>query len=321
MRFVSDSSALRYLSRALRQAVVAVLFMYLIGTVLVVASPIRQDREVELSPLARWGVSWETGQAVSVRLRSAIWPSAILFVTGTCLSLAVGVPLGVSGVLRRKHTHRHRIAAAATSYLYGALSAVPALVAGFVLLRLLAVEIRLFPLSGIESMGRAIARSTGDAGPGVLRGALDVAHHVLLPALAIAVADGSLKDVTEGAAAAVQSHRRLGYLESLELIGMTRARVVGRYFTRSALVSVLGSLRLRVPLLFGGLIVVEQVFAIPGIGRLFVRAVEYNDVPVLRALVLLLSIATGLAYLASALVVVMVDPTVRYPEEGADARA
>jgi peptide/nickel transport system permease protein len=304
-------SVQRYLLRAAVQAVGVGVLMYVLGTVLVLVNPIQRTATVEWSLFADWGVSWETGQLVVSRVRSAVWPSIVLFVSGTVISLLVGVPTGIATALGGKDYSMART-------VLTTISAVPAVVMGFVLLRVFAVELAVLPLAGIESLASSIARSTGMGRPvgALLR---DVAFHAVLPACTLAIADGTLAEVTRGAAAAVETHRRLGYLEALQLTGMSRIRVVGRYFTRSALVSVLSSLRLRIPMIFGGLIVVEHVFAVPGLGNLFMRAVEYNDVPVLRALILLLSGTTGGAYLLAALVVVLVDPTVRHP--GKDTHA
>ncbi|GEM_PF-4150562 len=301
----------RYIGRHTVQALLTVILMYVIGTVLIAASPIAADKAVRWSPLAAWGASWETGQPVANRIVTAAGPSLLLFFLGTAVSFLLGVPLGVGSAITDRENRWFQAA-------FTVLSAIPALVAGFVLIRLLAVEIPLFPLSGIESLSGAISRSSGATRNGPAQIA-DVLYHSILPALVIALADGNLMDVTHGAAAAVHTHRHMGYLEALDLIGMSRSRVIGRYFSRSALVSAVSAFRFRIPMLFGGLVVVEQVFSIPGLGNLFVRAMEYNDIPVLRALVVVLSLATGAAYLLSAFSVVLVDPTVR--TEGVECAA
>lgn len=88
-------------------------------------------------------------------------------------------------------------------------------------------------------------------------------------------------------------------------------RVLRRYVLRNSLTATVTLIGLNIGFLIGGSIVVENVFAIPGIGTLLVNAVAKRDFPVVQACVLLLGIVVVLANLVVDVVNAFLDPRVR----------
>ena len=102
------------------------------------------------------------------------------------------------------------------------------------------------------------------------------------------------------------------YIRTARAKGLSEWRTVGRHAFRNTLVSVVTVSGIILSLLIGGSVVIEQVFALPGIGRLVVQGIIARDYPLVQGTMLLLGLAFVLVNVAVDLVYTMVDPRVRY---------
>lgn len=93
--------------------------------------------------------------------------------------------------------------------------------------------------------------------------------------------------------------------------GLREAVVLSRHVVRNALLPVVTVIGYRLAFLLSGTIVIETVFAVPGIGQLFVNSVYHLDYQVVQAVVLLLSILVVLANLLTDLIYALIDPRIR----------
>ena len=104
---------------------------------------------------------------------------------------------------------------------------------------------------------------------------------------------------------------RQPFTEAARLRGLRPRRVVV-HALRNALLPTVGIVALNVGFLLGGIVVVETVFAYPGLGRLLVDSVNHRDVPVLQMATLVVASAYGLANLGADVVYAYLDPRIRY---------
>lgn len=102
---------------------------------------------------------------------------------------------------------------------------------------------------------------------------------------------------------------------SAEAKGLTRFRSIFVYAVRGALVAPLTVAGLQLAKLVGGTAVVESVFALPGLGRLLLTAVEQRDIELVQGIVVVVTIAVVLVSLATDLIIMAVQPSVRVTEE------
>jgi peptide/nickel transport system permease protein len=102
------------------------------------------------------------------------------------------------------------------------------------------------------------------------------------------------------------------YVRAARLKGLPERTVVMRHALRNALAPAVAVISLDVGYLLGGILVVEEVFAWPGLGRLMIYALQNRDLPVIQAVTLLLAGAYALSNLVSDLVIAALDPRVRY---------
>jgi len=93
--------------------------------------------------------------------------------------------------------------------------------------------------------------------------------------------------------------------------GLAEAAVLSRHVVRNSLLPVVTVIGYRLAFLLSGTIIVETVFAVPGIGQLFVNSVYHLDYQVVQAIVLILSVLVVLANLATDLIYAYVDPRIR----------
>ena len=102
------------------------------------------------------------------------------------------------------------------------------------------------------------------------------------------------------------------YVTTAHAKGLSRARVVLGHALRNALIPVITLLGVQIGRLFGGAVVIETIFAIPGMGRLAVQSIFLRDFPVVQAIVLVMALAVLLSNLLADVLYGVVDPRVAY---------
>ncbi|MNE03803.1 Dipeptide transport system permease protein DppB [compost metagenome] len=102
------------------------------------------------------------------------------------------------------------------------------------------------------------------------------------------------------------------YIRAARLKGLTEKRVIRRHALPNSLAPAIAVISLDIGYLLGGIIVVEEIFAWPGLGRLLIYALENRDLPVIQAVTLLLAAVYALSNLLSDIVIALLDPRVRY---------
>lgn len=233
------------------------------------------------------GHSYRTQQPVTALLRDRVGPSLELALAAIVLQLALGIPLGMLAARRRG-----RWPDRATTLVGLIAQSVPVFVTGVVALDALAYGLGWFPLSG-----------RGDGG---LASEL---HHLALPALALAAAGAA------GYARAVRGELvdalASDYARTARAKGASEGRVLARHALRNALGPLVALVGIDLGTLIAGNVVVEVVFAWPGLGRELVLAILDLDLPVVIAVVMLSAVAIAIANLLADLALAWLDPRLR----------
>lgn len=233
----------------------------------------------------RLGTSIRSDTAVTELLADRVLLTFQLATMAFVLTVAVGVPLGIAAAWRAGSAFDR--AASVTSIVgVGA----PTYAVGLLLLYVFGVWLDLFPVYG-----------SGDGG-------LDTWWHLVLPAVTLAFGIGAL--VFKLTRTAVLGELQQDYVAFARSRGLGQ-RQIRRLVLRNALIPVATSLGLVFGFLFGGTILVEVTFALPGIGGLLAGSVTFKDIPVVQAITLLTALVIGLTALAVDLLYWAVDPRVR----------
>jgi peptide/nickel transport system permease protein len=182
-----------------------------------------------------------------------------------------------------------------------ALQALPYYLFGLLLMSVLVFNLHLFPLMGGYS---------GGTFPGLrLDFALDIVHHSILPALSIVlVAMGGWGLLTRGLVVTTLEEDFMLFAEAKGLRGRT---IFFRYALRNVLLPQVTALGLSLGQIVSGAVLVEQVFAYPGVGRLLTLSIRNSDYNLLGGVTFIIIVGVSLATLIVDLAYPLLDPRIR----------
>ncbi|SMC35032.1 peptide/nickel transport system permease protein [Fulvimarina manganoxydans] len=173
---------------------------------------------------------------------------------------------------------------------------VPSFWLGLILIFFFAVKIRLFPASGMEAV----------YGGG---GFLDILHHLVLPAVTLAVvATGVIARLTRTAMLEVL---RQDFIRTARAKGLSERRVIYVHAFKAALVSVIPVIGIQAGFVLGGAVYIETVFQWPGIGAMLVNAISQRDILLVQGGVLVVAASYVLFNLAADVLQVVIDPRLK----------
>lgn len=248
------------------------------------------------------GISIEHNRPVIDLLFERLPWTLALIVLGTLGAAVIGVLLGAFAAWRRG-TRRGD-----TGLVAGVLAvdAMPSFWIGMVLIAVFAVQLGWFP-----SFGATEITATG------LAAAAEVVARLVLPVMTITIAIfGAIFLLTRAAMVSVLDEP---YIRLATAKGLPPRLVAIRHALRNALLPVYTHVTVLVCQLLSSLVVVETVFAYPGLGRLVYEAVVARDYPLLRGAFLLITIGVIVANLLADLTYPLVDPRVRRASAAAGA--
>jgi peptide/nickel transport system permease protein len=236
------------------------------------------------------GRSLVTGSSVTSQLAQKLSVTLPLAGIALVFGLVLGVPLGVVSALRRR-----TISGTVISVVAQAVAAVPAVWGGLILIAVFAVAIRVFPTQGYPTAGWAQ--------PGL------ALRSLILPALTIGVIEGAvILRFTRSATLAALGE---DYVRTAAAKGLTRTQAVIRHGLPNVMLSVVAVLGVQIAGLLVGAVLVEQLFALPGVGRMLVADVGVRDLTKVQGELLALTGLVLIVGFAVDLVHRLVDPRLR----------
>lgn len=237
------------------------------------------------------GHSYFYGQPISQLVLERAIPTLMLMAYSTILSLVISIPTGIIAAVRRNTGADHAVRVAATVGI-----GLPSYWTGFVLILCFAVIVPIFPVGGYgKTMGQHLAG-------------------LFLPSLAIAlnIAPLVLRSLRSSLMEALTS----GFIDTARAKGLPRRVVLLGHALRVAVLPALNVLGLNIGYLVGSTVIIENVFAIPGLGQLMLSAIDTRDYPTVQAVTLVFGIVVVLIYLATDLVQLVLDPRARRGQFG-----
>lgn len=243
------------------------------------------------------GTSFRTRQPVVARLRDAL--SFTLPLTGTAAVLAIGMALLLAQRLAARPWWQGPVRVG-----LAALHALPLFIIALALLLLFANPdvFAWFPAYGFDQL------SSGESPTG--NSPLDYLLHLVLPVVALTLT--ALPELTLQLDATLAAELRTDYATTARAKGLPESVVIRHHALRNALLPTLTQVAELLPALVAGAVVVEVVFALPGMGRLLAEAAAARDYPVLVGGVLLTGTARLLALLLADFLYFWADPRIRW---------
>ncbi|MCL2316106.1 MAG: ABC transporter permease [Actinomycetia bacterium] len=235
------------------------------------------------------GASAFTGEPVAGLIVPKLAVTISLVGGGMVLAMVLALPAGLFAALHRRQASGQMVLA--TSQLG---MAVPAFLAGIVLVVVFAARLRWLPAGNYVPL-------TSDP--------LDWFRHLILPWVSLALVQGAvLVRYVRGAFLDVMDQ---DYMRTARSIGWRRRRAVWRHGLRNAALQIVTVLGLQLATLFVGAVVIENVFVLPGLGSLLLRSVNGRDLPLVQAIVLVLVALILMINLLVDVAYLVIDPRLR----------
>jgi peptide/nickel transport system permease protein len=239
------------------------------------------------------GISIRTGQPVSEMLKTALPVTLELSLLAIAIAVFLGVGAGVVAAVRRGRPAEWLANAFAVMGL-----SVPNFWLGLIAILYLSVATGLFPASGFVPVTESL---------------IDNLHHLILPAVILGT----------GLSAVIMRQTRSSMLDALstdfvrtaEAKGLKPRTVIRRHALRNSLIVVVTIVGLQLGGLISGAVVTEQIFGLPGFGKMTIDAVFQRDYPVIQAVVLVTATSYILINFAVDLLYSLIDPRVRVAGE------
>ena len=241
-----------------------------------------------------FGISYRNQQDVFTLISERFPATFELVLVATFLSLAVGVPLGVYTAIRRDSF------IAKTLQFVSVLGvSLPSFALGILFILIFSVTLDWFPF-----VSRSDIAATG------WRWYWEMFRQAIMPITVLGLFQAA--SYTRYVRSAVLDVIRLDYVTTARAKGLSERRVTLRHITRNALIPVVTLVALQMPAVFGGAIVTEQIFRIPGIGSLLIDAILANDTPVIMAVTFVFSCLVVMFNLIADLLYGWLDPRISF---------
>ena len=231
------------------------------------------------------------GNSISFKIpvTTLIWQrmpvTVFLTLYGAVVAVVLAVPLAFVAALKRNSPLDNGIRAVFQVGL-----SLPTFYVGLLLLTILGAKLQLFPIGGYgDTFGEHL-------------------YHLFLPALALGFNLSAV--LMRTLRASIIEVLTAEYVDFARAKGLSNRIVLGKHVLRNALISTITLLGLNIGALFGGAVITETVFAIPGVGRLMVDSIFSRDYPMIQGLTLTFAILVSLVFLLTDLIYAQLDPRV-----------
>lgn len=238
------------------------------------------------------GYSIKSYQPVSAIIGEHLGPTLLLTGTSLLVGLIVAIPIGIYSAV---HRYTKRDYTLVTMSFFG--TSIPSFFLALILIYLFTVRFGLLPSSGMNTAG-------GDGG------ALDTISHMVMPVLvlSISIAGSNIRYVRS----AVLEILQMDYIRTAKSKGIGRFLTINKHAIRNALLPIVTVIGMQIPALFGGAVIIEQVFSWPGLGLITINAIMNRDYPVIMGVCLLTAVVVLIANLITDIIYALVDPRIKY---------
>ncbi len=240
--------------------------------------------------VAEMGVSIMNGQKVATLLAECLPRTFSIAFVSLCISLCLALPAGIISAVKRRSLADH----SATILAFIGLS-MPNFWLGIMLILFLGVKLSWFPTIGYSPLRSGF-------GPWF--------NHIFLPSLASGVPFSAvICRMTRSSLIEVLDER---YIATARAKGLSDGIVVLKHALRNALIPIITVIGIAFSLLLVGVVVIEEVFAIQGMGRLLIRGIINRDFPVVQACILVIACTFVFANLFVDVVYTIVNPKIGF---------
>ncbi|MCI5901335.1 MAG: ABC transporter permease [Blautia sp.] len=232
-----------------------------------------------------FGESYRYKKPVSYMITLRLPNTLKLGITAFLISVVIAIPLGIASALKHNRflDYFSRIFVLVTS-------SFPTFWVAIVLIIVLALKMKLFPVSGMDGI-----------------------RSIVLPAITLSL--GMMATTTRMMRTSMLDVMEQDYIWVAKAKGLTRKKNIQRHVLRNAFPPVVTVLGLQIGHILGGAVVIENIFCWPGVGGLFIDAVNARDLPMIEGCVLVIAFGYAVINLVVDIIYVWINPEVRYTGE------
>lgn len=244
-----------------------------------------------------FGISFRNYVPVSTSLNAALPNTLLLSATSLLLSIIFAIPVGVLAAIRRNSVF-DRVTTIFATVFYS----MPTIWLGMLMIILFAVKFQEWGLPSLPVAGTHDLRTGG--------GFFDRIQHLILPSVTLALV--SLASWTRYIRSQMLEVIRQDYMRTADAKGLTKRNSIMGHAFKNAVLPLVTLVGLDIPNLFGGALVIENVFGYRGVGQLTIESLNSNDYSVAMACVMMLAFLTVVGNLIADILYGVLDPRVRY---------
>lgn len=237
------------------------------------------------------GYSMKSYEPVSAMVGSHIGPTLLLMGASLALSLLIAVPAGIYSAVKQYSKGDYAVV---TASFIG--SSIPSFFLALILIYIFTVKLGILPSGGMNTLG--------------MDGSVaDTIRHMVLPVtvLAVSLAGSNIRYIRSSFLEILQQD----YLRTARAKGIGYKRVIWKHAMRNALLPIVTVIGMQIPMLFGGAVIIEQVFSWPGLGLMTMTAIMGRDYPVIMGVCLLSAVVVLVSNLITDILYALVDPTIQ----------
>jgi len=238
-----------------------------------------------------WGYSFQTGGPVIDRIAERAPATFLLMGTALTATVVISIPIGVLAAVKQ-YSIADRVITVFATIGY----AVPSYWLGLMLLQVFAINLNMFPLFGMHTLGKDDP--------------MDLAWHMVLPVTSLTIQ--SVAGWSRYMRSSMLEVMRQDYIRTARAKGLSSGRVIRKHALRNALIPIITLLGLTIPSLLSGAIITEAIFSWPGLGNLGYMAVVDRDYPLVLAVVMIGGFMVILGNLIADILYAVVDPRIKY---------
>ena len=244
-----------------------------------------------------FGKSIVDGRPVWDKIKERIGITLLINALSICLILFMGIPLGVWTALRKGKLLDNMV-----TFLVFLGYSLPSFWVALILMDLFCVRLNLFPISGIRSLNYETL--------GFFQRILDILWHIALPVIISSFL--SLASITRFMRRGILETLEKRFIIGLKAKGLSSGRILFHHALRNALLPIITLLGLSFPSLLGGSVILETIFSIPGMGKLFFEAAFTRDYFLIMGLLVIGAFMVFLGNLLADIGYGLIDPRIRY---------
>lgn len=239
------------------------------------------------------GYSFQDGRPVLEKIVERIPATLLLMGTAITISFLIAIPIGIYSAIRQYSPLDNTF-----TFLSFLGISMPSFFAAIMAMLVFSLYFGWFPASGLRGDDSSIPL------------VLDMLHHLILPASILAF--GLIAQYARFMRSSMLEVIHQDYIRTARAKGLAERKVITKHALRNALLPIITLIGLQLPNLFGGALIIEQIFAWPGMGRLAFGSIFIRDYQVIMGVTMVSALLVVIGNLIADVLYAVVDPRIQY---------